>query len=381
MKVNKQRGVRSDFNLERLKTARKAKGWTMTRLADDINLTRQAISQYEKSDTKPSPEKLREIASSLGQPVQYFTWDTSVRKQSPATFRSLVSSAGRAREQAESWMEMFATIVKVFQKSVNIPLLSLPSIDIPDFTRLSFDDIEEIAIATRRHFRLGDGPISNLTLLLENHGILIAFKKLNKNLSGLSQWYDDRPFVLIEPAKSASRTRYSLSHELGHIILHQQITSDAEIFDKATFKLIEEQANYFAGAFMLPESTLAREVYGTDWDSMIELKSRWKMSIAALAMRLNNINIISDYQKTRIFRDLGSHNARTHEPLDNVIEQDSPRMIKRVAELLNDEGLVMMSDIPNIAPISVELLSELTQIPVDAMKYKSFGENVISIRR
>ncbi|MEW8028922.1 MAG: XRE family transcriptional regulator [Candidatus Thiodiazotropha endolucinida] len=372
---------RAEFCPERLTLARKAKLWTMTRLADEIGLTRQAISQFERGEAKPSPVNLRAISDALDQPVNYFTWNIFPEKQSPATFRSLASSAGKARDQAEVWLSTFASIAQVLQQHVNIPNVSLPEINIPDFTRLTKGDIEEISISTRRHFQLGNGPLSNLTLLLENHGILIAFKKLNKGLSGLSQWYAGRPFVLIDPGRSACRARYSLSHELGHIILHQQLTTDDEIFDKETFKLIEDQANYFGSAFMLPESSLASEVYGTDWEALIELKDRWKMSIAALAMRLSEIDIISDYQKTRIFRELGFRNARVHEPLDSVIKQDYPRMFTRIMEVLEDGSVMNISDLPNVVPISNSLISDLTQIPEESLLQNRMAPNVISLKR
>ncbi len=369
------------FNKHQLQSARKAKAWTMTRLADEVNLTRQAISQYEKGDANPSPEKLRDIASKLEQPLQYFTWNKKVEKQSPATFRSLASSAGRAREQAEVWIGIFATVVSVMQENVNLPKVSIPSFEIPDFTRLSYTDIDYMAIEARKFFGLGNGPISNLTLLLENHGILISFKKLNKNLSGLSQWYDGRPFILVDRIKSASRTRFSIAHELGHILLHQQLSSDSEILDKKIFKQIEDQANYFASSFMLPESALSNEVYGIDWESMVALKERWKMSIGAMAMRLNQVRIISDSQKIRIFRELSSRNARIHEPLDSSIRQDEPRLVRKVAELLDSEKVLTTSNIPDAMPINVDLMAELTQIPKEQLLPQPHYGNVISIIR
>ena len=365
----------------RIKQARKAKSWTMTRLADEVGLTRQSISQFEKGDAKPSPEKLREIAKKLEQPAQYFTWQETYTKESPATFRSMASSTTRAREQTESWIELLASIVSFLSGTVNFPKVSLPDVQIPDFTRLTNDDIDNLALETRRHFGLGNGPISNLTLLLENNGIIVGFKKLNKSLDGISQWYNNRPYVLVDPTKSASKTRFSVAHELGHIVMHQQLSSESELMDKELHKLIESQANYYASSLAMPESSLANEVYGTDWNSLIELKSRWKMSISCIAMRLHSIGLISESQKIRIFRELSARNARKNEPLDKDIPQDLPRLIKKVANFLDAENVLSTDSLRDSIPINLNLLSELSQVPVEALLPKSVSNNVISLRR
>jgi Zn-dependent peptidase ImmA (M78 family)/transcriptional regulator with XRE-family HTH domain len=375
---------RAEFIPARLRQSREAKAWTMSKLADEVQLTRQAISQFEKGESKPSPEKLRELAKVLEQPEHFFTWpltNTESRKQSPPTFRSMASSTARARDQAEALLEWLAAMVAVLSEKVQLPTVYLPVFSIDDFTRLSDDDVEQFAVLTRKHFGLGNGPISNLTLLLENSGVVIAFKKLNHELSGLSQWFDGRPFVLIDPSSSAARTRFSLAHELGHIVLHRQLASASELLDKELLKLIEHQANYFGSAFMLPEESLAVEVYGVDWQSLVTLKARWRMAISALVMRLHAVDLINENQKTRIFREISVRNARKREPLDSDIPHDYPRLLRKVVDLLDAESVLESSSIPNVIRLNVKLISELGQILPESLLPKGLPDNVISIRR
>src|SRR6185503_16806940 len=99
----------------------------------------------------------------------------------------------------------------------------------------------------------GDGAISDVTLLLENHGVIISATSMwSEALDAFSRWLDDRPYVVLEGmAASASRTRMNLGHELAHLVLHRDVSAKV-LEDKAAFKRIEEQAWRFAGAFLLP---------------------------------------------------------------------------------------------------------------------------------
>ena len=58
-----------------------------------------------------------------------------------------------------------------------------------DPTMLSDDEIEQAAEDARRYWRMGDGPIANMILLLENQGAVVARDLLGADtLDGLSQF-------------------------------------------------------------------------------------------------------------------------------------------------------------------------------------------------
>ena len=59
------------FNGERLKSARIYRGLTVSELADKIGISKQAISQYEKSDSTPEFKKMVAITNCLNFPSEY----------------------------------------------------------------------------------------------------------------------------------------------------------------------------------------------------------------------------------------------------------------------------------------------------------------------
>jgi hypothetical protein len=84
--------------------------------------------------------------------------------------------------------------------------VALPSANFPDLNLsddpmlLSDDEIEQAADDARRYWRMGDGPIANMILLLENQGAIVARDRLGADtLDGLSQLVsrDSRPYIVI----------------------------------------------------------------------------------------------------------------------------------------------------------------------------------------
>jgi hypothetical protein len=77
----------------------------------------------------------------------------------------------------------------------------------------------------------------------------------------------------------------------------------------------------------------------------------------------------------------GRSNARIKEPLDNEIEQDYPRMINKITQLLETETVLDRSDLPREIRYNVKVLSELGQIPIESLRPRGIPDNVISLRR
>ena len=120
-----------------------------------------------------------------------------------------------------------------------------------------------------------------------------------------------------------------MSHELGHMILHRRVPR--QIFsEKAIFKSIERQADRFAGAFILPESTFSCEFLSPPTlDLFRSLKPKWKASIQFMIMRLCDLGIITPERKAQLFVNLTARGWRRKEPMDDSIKPEEPRLLKR----------------------------------------------------
>jgi Zn-dependent peptidase ImmA (M78 family)/transcriptional regulator with XRE-family HTH domain len=311
----------------------------MVELSERLGLTRQAISSFEKG-VRPKPETLIALARHLEVEPSFFTLPLRTREeesslQSVISFRTLASSAKRERDRAGVYLQWLAGLADLIEEHVELPPVQVPDFGIEDAASLTEEQIEGFASQTRRALGLGDGPIPDLALLLENKGVIIGYVPLAAGMDGISAWINGRPFVLINSQAFAARARLDLAHELAHLLLHRVLTPE-DLESKGLLRLIEDQAQQFAGCFLLPERTFIAEMYGVDDATLLAAKKRWGVSMQAIVMRMHALGLINESQKTRIFVRFSEKGYRRKEPLDNELKPERSRLLKRAIEFLQE---------------------------------------------
>lgn len=109
---------------------------------------------------------------------------------------------------------------------------------------------------------------------------------------------DPRPVIEINAKTPGDRQRWTLAHELGHLVLHGAIRGRVDE--------VEEQADAFAAELLLPESVMRNEVMvPVTLSQVATLKARWHVSMAALIRRVHALGIINDRRKKRFVRSVG----------------------------------------------------------------------------
>ncbi|MEL7610351.1 MAG: XRE family transcriptional regulator [Bacillota bacterium] len=325
----------------RLTEAREIRGLTMPELAQKIGKTKQTISYYENGTVNPSPATLNDICEALSLPAAFFTVeriDAEIINR-PVFYRSMKSALLKQRKQTIRWLQWIVNRVTLYNKYLDFPKVQLPYSQ-TEWRNLELDDIETVAENTRAAMGLGHGPISNLTLLLENNGIIVVHYDLGKKeLDACSTIVGGRPIILINTYRATcSRVLMDLAHELGHILLHSSIEGE-ELANDDTYKLIESQAWRFASSFLLPADSFAAEIVDTRLSSFAQLKRRWRVSIAAMIMRCYDLMIVDDYRKTFLFTEMSRQHMRAKEPYDDILEIERPR------SLFNADNEIMRNSI------------------------------------
>jgi len=90
---------------------------------------------------------------------------------------------------------------------------------------------------------------------------------------------------------------------------------------------------------------------------LIDLKSFWGVSLAALAYRMNSLELLTEWTYRSLCIDIAKKGYRTKEP--NPMRQEVSQMLAKVFEVLRGEG-VGKSDIANELCLLVEDLNNLT---------------------
>jgi Zn-dependent peptidase ImmA (M78 family)/DNA-binding XRE family transcriptional regulator len=351
---------------EKLKEARLARGLNGTALSDLLQVSRQSISKYENDLQAPSPEVMEEICNILKLPIDFFV---SKRKRtidysSPIFYRSLSSATKAERLRAESRYIWLQDIYSYLFRFVDFPRLNLPDYKLPnDPFLISNELIEEIAIKLRMFWGLGLGPISNITHLVENNGIIVGSYDLDTaTLEGFSQFQFDKPVIILGIDKcSAARNRFTLAHELGHLILHKNISINTLNTSKY-FKHIEKQAHRFAGAFLFPEPAFYEEMINSSIDFFRLKKSTWKISIGAQIFRARDLGMLSEEDSKKIWRSYSRQGMKTKEPLDDLLEIEKPILLRNGFHLIIDNNIRTRASIAfelKLNPKDIETLSGL----------------------
>ncbi len=376
-----RKGV-AGFSPERLTQARDSLGLTKAALANMLGVSAPTIGYWESGKLSPEEEKLRLLSQVLNLPIRFFLNAVAPAGEKPYFYRSMAVATKSARSVVRIRMNWLAEISSVLESWLDWPAISIPSTE-EHFLNLADDDIENLALKCREAMGLGLGPIQDAVLAIESSGAICTRGVLgNVKIEGCSHWDEGtgRPFVFLAADKaSAIRSRFDVAHELGHLVLHRHVT-DAE--QKKYHKEIESQAHRFAGAWLLPASSFLDDVSWTNLDSLLALKSRWKVSVAAMIMRLWNLGVISDEQKLNLYKRRSAKWGATKEPDDHRYAIEQPKLLNRAILMLVDNGHIGKSDLLDKFRLSPVLVESLLNLSEDYFKddIEVMGDNLVRLK-
>lgn len=377
--------MRSNFNGDRLRTARTYRGMTLSELGDSVNLSKQTLSLYENNRGAPDFSAITKLSNCLHFPTDYFYGDNAISIESGSTyFRSLTSTSKKSRNAEVTKAEFIGALYESLYEYIDFPSLNLPTINVGNLDSIK---IEKIALLLRDYWGLGDKPITDLQYTLEENGIIVVGTKVDdKRIDAYSQHltidgYDNYIVVLSVGNKEKARINFDLAHELGHMILHPW-TEDIETLPPDEFKDRERQANKFASSLLLPETTFRNEVvkFPNDLEYYVRLKSKWGVSIQAMIYRANDLGVITNNQFQYLMKQISKNGWRKKEPGDFPHELND-NIFKMAIDLLleNDYTKKDIMEIFNKSSISLfrDEIEDLLNLPNNYLYYEEEKDNKI----
>jgi Zn-dependent peptidase ImmA (M78 family) len=138
--------------------------------------------------------------------------------------------------------------------------------------------------------------------IIKSHNIILRFSPFDDELSGMAVIKDGQAIIGVNALHHPNRQRFTMAHELGHHLMHQDVITGTIHIDKG-FTLwrgelakqgidaMEIEANNFASELLLPKEliTQVEGLENLDMDDEIRMKlfaKRFKVSPAALRFRL-----------------------------------------------------------------------------------------------
>lgn len=328
-----------EFNYKQLIFAREYRGYTQTDLSSQISgLSQSNLSKFEKGISVLSDEIVLKIIKFLDFPESFFQQKISNLPEN-AHYRKRATISKKLKIDIEYSNRVIGYIVDQMSDSVEWPEFTFKQLDIQDgFTP------ETIAIYTRKalNISLGD-PVKSICNLLEYNGIIIIDYDGPDKFDGVSFWSDKgNPIIVINKSFSNDRKRFTLAHELGHLLMHSFPIPDHR--DK------EKEANQFASEFLMPAESIKHALKNLKISSLAELKRYWLTSMASLIRRAKDLNCIDKDKYLYLNIELSRTGKKRKEDVDVYI--DEPKLFIEAYKLhkneleYTDEELCMAFNLP-----------------------------------
>ncbi len=326
-------------NPNRIRQARELIRLTQAQLAEAVGVTQSTIAHIEAGRSEPSEPNLEAIASHLGFPMAFFHRDDPPNFPSGSLlFRAHAKMNAADRDQAYRYGELeFEATLNLINRVRVKSVLKLPKLADEEFNQ-SDNPIQYAAQLTRDALGLAQQvPIPNLTKLIEQSGVIVLALPVSfDSCDAFSQWVSmvdatkgtaraRKAFIVVAGNVPGDRLRFSLAHEIGHLVLHQSITGRS--------KAVEDEATEFASEFMLPEAAIRQQITKpVTLTNLAKLKLKWGVSIQALIVRARDLNIITPRQTTYLFSQINGEKWRKNEPVFIALEK--PRALRRLTEVI-----------------------------------------------
>lgn len=342
----------SSFAGSRLRLARAFQGLSQVDVADAVGVSQAYVHQLESgSRQQPTPTVVNTLAEVLKVPPSflYLTRPHVEFRDEECAFRRRANTSLAHRLRVLAHGTLFAEVVEELEQYVE-----LPEPNVPKHRVASRADIETAAAACRSAWEIpSDAPIANMVRVLENAGVVVTrFGASADRIDAFSR-AGHRDIVVLNTDKgSTSRTRYDCAHECGHLVMHRGLEGGAPD--------LEDEANFFAGALLLPRTAFVRE-FGyqprVSFDHLTQLKVRWRVSIAAIVRRAYDLQLISavEYRRLNILLRQDLHRGEPAEPPD-----EPPELFSIALEAISESRGIGPADLISQLGWSAELFERVT---------------------
>lgn len=300
---------------------RESRGINQKELSEILGITQGTLSKIEMGLLPFPTENLNMLCEKLHYPASFFYQQAEVYR-GVSLHRKRLTLSQKMLYQIDAISNIIRIHIEKLLEGMEINV-NLPHFEENEVRALTPN---EVANKLRIFWKVSNHPISNMTRLLEKNGIIIIPIDFGTKLvDGLSISFENiPPIIFINKNIPGDRYRFTLAHELGHLMLHNYPTEE-----------MEEEANLFASEFLTPETEIRHALAYPTIERLIQLKRFWKVSIAMLLVRSKQLNNINDRQYRYLWMKLSKAGYRTKEPIEIPIEE--PILLKSLIDYHIDQ--------------------------------------------
>ena len=334
-----------------LRIARQRIGFSQGEAAERLAIPQTTLSRFETAVAIPSDEFIARAASVYDMPISFF-------RQTDTVFGAPVSVHPMWRKKVDVTVREIDRIVaelnvramhlrRLLEAVEYTPQSNIPRLDPEEYN----GDIERIASIVRSHWLLPAGPIENLTAAVERAGAVVIFSAMGgSSVSGVTVIVPGLlPMIVLNSEQPADRARFTLAHELGHLVMHKFPNPE-----------MESEANEFASALLMPRNEITASLRGRPLDMarLAALKPEWRVSMQAILYRAQSLGLIEKQKAAWLWRKFAMDRMRLREPPILDFAPETPSVVSRMVRLHLDNFGYSPSELAKIVHANDNLLGE-----------------------
>lgn len=304
-------------NGERVCQAREMAAMTQSDLALRVNVSQPMVAHIEKGLKQPSLELAEAIARETRVSLDFLCQPSGPSlPEGSLLFRARANVSAKKLNQAHAFAERVFEMYVRMSKHFDLPAPKLKPVQ---------GSPQSAAIAARKILGLPPGhAVPHLIRAFEKAGgVVLTIPELDGR-EAFAVWAADRPVVALGPTLHGDRLRFSVAHEIGHLMMHQAPTAKTKA---------EKDAHLFAAELLLPAVSIAEDLESAiTIERLGRLKQKWGVAMSALLQRAKELGVISRRNHYRLIREMA--HWRKAEPAEYAIPIEKPRALRQMAEYL-----------------------------------------------
>ena len=352
-----------------IRRQRESMRMTVAHLAQRVGVSRNTITNYESGKTEPAASDLVRLSAALGCAVTDLLSGSGAPMPPRFAFRAHapLRKDPEIAVAARKYLRAYDEIEEITNSRLQGKLRTF---DGDGEGPLKDREIESAADTLRQSSGLHDTGPENIASVLEGLGVrTLFFEHAARGLEGLSTIQGKMMLVMLRDRRRViERTIFSAAHELGHLVLHPHLFTNDERDEETDPRRYEDEANRFAGNFLVPSDELVR-VWNEErlnrhslFNALILLKRVFHVSFHCLYHRVTELKLHAGIDRAnfihQIKKQLGiSGPARMEDLEPDPLKPDVLYRTNRFSRLVRS---AFLQDL-----IGVSKVAEMFQVPVD----------------
>jgi Zn-dependent peptidase ImmA (M78 family)/transcriptional regulator with XRE-family HTH domain len=337
-------------NFRMVRLGRELRQLSQTALAKLAGVPQANLSRIEGNLRNATQTELTRIAAALELPEAFF-----LEPGAPAAtpmFRKRAIRSKAINDMIQARLNMAVLIAKRTMDAgieIDVPLA------FPTIGDAAPDDPAVAAGLVRRKWGMPPGRVDNITALVEAAGGIVLRVDFGTDAASaalVTPLGDTRLWFLINTQEtSGDRVRLSISHEVGHALMHRWVATQNEQHE-------EDQAFAFATEFTLPRDEFDRRVPpNLTLGQARDLKRAYWISIQAIVLTAHARGLITRARYESLYRQISARGWRHDEPEPIPIEQ--PTVWPSVLSVHREHHGYSDDDLAAIARVTPDVLADL----------------------